>query len=318
MAQSFFRKLIDGLEKTIFGPDTDDEEKPKRRAKRSSKKTPTVRLSSTNPIADRIMEFEPIKMVPRTTFVELARRWNLSSPFVRTERDHATAFLYGVISDRMIKAEKAWQLPFELSKRLKQLDVAKIAALSPDDLEKKLRAPTSLHRFNAAMARAFIECAQHVVKFHDGSVVNMLRDGVDAGELLVELESLRGISHKLSAMTLQILVSQLGITVENLAAVNVAVDRHVARVFLRSGLVSGEPGRKVYRAAELKPSVIAAARKASPTFPAALDLGAFWIGKRFCVHSQPLCDECPLTSVCPQKRRDWAVGVTVGGKVKSE
>jgi hypothetical protein len=33
------------------------------------------------------------------------------------------AFLFGVISDRMIKADKAWEIPFEVSRRLKHLSV---------------------------------------------------------------------------------------------------------------------------------------------------------------------------------------------------
>lgn len=320
MAQSFFRKMIAGIEKTIFGPDTEVEKRRRKPPEKKPGKPAPSRLSSPNPIADRIMEYEPInlKKVPRSTFAALAKRWDLSSPYIKTERDYATAFLFGVISDRMIKADRAWRVPFELAGRLKHLDAARIAAMSADELEAVLRKPTNLHRFNAAMAQAFIECSKHLVDEHDGSALNMLRDGVQASELLVELESIRGISHKLSAMTLQILVTQLGIAVENIPSVDVAVDRHVARVFLRTGLVAGEPGRTVYRAAELKPSVLAAARKASPAFPAALDLGAFWIGKRFCVHAKPKCGECPLSEVCPKKRKNWAVGVTKGDKVASE
>ncbi len=313
--------MLDSLAKVLGSNDTRGKRSRIAPAKPSQKKAPAVtRVTSTNLIADAILASRPINLtrIRRTSHAQLAASWQLSSPFIKTEVAHSNAFLFGVISDRMMKAQKAWQVPFELSKRLGHLDVGKIALLGETELEGFLRKPTNLHRFNAAMAKAFIAASKYVVANHKGAALNMWPAGRSAPALIEELEALPGISHKLSAMTLQILITQMGIDIKDMKSVNIAVDRHVARVFLRTGLVEGEPNRIVYRAGGLKKAVIEAAKKASPTFPAALDFATFDIGQTYCTHTAPRCTECPIRKVCPQKRKDWAIGVQKGEKFSAE
>jgi len=292
------------------------------RAKRGAHvKGAPARLTSPNAIADTILAFDPISLsrpARPMTHAEYATSQGLASPRVRTEAEHANAFLFGVIADRMIKAEKAWKLSYELSRRFGHLDVAKLARMFVADLREKLEKPTKLHRFNEAIAKGIIAASQRIVTAWNGSATNMWARGVSAPELLAELESLPGISHKLSSMTLQILITRLGVEVRDVDAVNIAVDRHVARVFLRTGLVTGDKGRTVFRAGELKPLVIAAARHASPVFPGALDFGAFWSGKNWCTHTAPRCGECPIRSACPRKRTAWSIGTMRDGKLVAE
>jgi len=299
----------------------------KKRSRRSNPDTPTnsplppARLTSKHPVADAILAYDPVSLgrpdVP-ATHIQYAASQGLAAPNVRTEGEHANAFLFGVISDRMIKAEKAWALPYELSKRIGHLEVRKIAKMEVVDVTSHLENPTKLHRFNKATATAFITASRHLVDKQGGVASNMWKPGTSAVALLQELEALPGISHKLSSMTLQILITRMGVDIRGVASVNIAVDRHVARVFLRTGLVDGCGSRKVYRSAELKPGVIEAARAASPRFPGALDFGAFWIGKNWCTHQAPRCSECPITSACPKKRRGWAVGTEKNGKLAAE
>jgi uncharacterized HhH-GPD family protein len=290
--------------------------------KKRTRKTSTSRLRSKNPIVDAILEHEPFQLVKAPAPIshrELAKRWRLdtASKFVRSDAEHSNALLFGVIADRMIPAERAWRVPYQLADRLGHFDVKRIAKMKPADLRAVFETPTSLHRFNAAMAEAYIESAQHLVANHRGAAMNMWPPNVDAPTLLAELESLKGISHKLSAMTLQIIVRDLGVPVANISKVDIAVDRHVARVFLRTGLVGKAP-KKVYRVGEIREDVIAVARKSLPQFPGAIDLGAFLIGKASCTHTDPNCPHCPLNQVCPQDRRSWAIGVAASGRVKAE
>lgn len=278
------------------------------------------RLRSTDPVVDAILAYQPFELVAqpkRRSHSALSRDWGLESRRLRAEDDHANAFLYGVIADRMVKAEKAWRVPFALADRLGHLDMHRIAKMKTAELRAVLESPTKLHRFNEAMAKAYIGLAQHLVANHRGVASNMWPDGVDARALLTELESLQGISHKLSAMTLQILVRNIGVRVRGMPEVDIAVDRHVARVFLRTGLV-GRGTQKVYRVGEVRDEVIAVARRSLPQFPGAIDLGAFFIGKAYCTHADPNCAKCPLHQVCPRDRKSWAIGVASGARVKAE
>jgi uncharacterized HhH-GPD family protein len=218
-------------------------------AESTSSKRSTARLRASNKIADAILASEPFSLdrpPSRISHTAYAKRVLHRSRFITDEKGHANAFLFGVISDRMIKAEQAWALPYHLADRLGHLDVERIRKMRPAELEKVLTGPPALHRFNRAMAEAFIEASERLVTKWKGSAANIWPDGSAASDVLAELESYKGISNKLSAMTLQILITQLGVRIEGLSDVNIAVDRHVARVFLRTGLVKVPPGRRVF------------------------------------------------------------------------
>lgn len=86
-------------------------------------------------------------------------------------------------------------------------------------------------------------------------------------------------------MTIRILVEHHGRTFVDWQKADVAVDRHVARVFLRTGLV-GNSAKKVCSVSELHDDVVMAARRAYPRYPAALDYPAFETGRSYC-HAEP-------------------------------
>jgi adenine-specific DNA glycosylase len=93
--------------------------------------------------------------------------------------------------------------------------------------------------------------------------------------------------------------------------IDIAVDRNVARVFLRTGLIPAERGKKNYPVREIKNTIIQKARDLYPKFPGALDEPVYEIGKYWCKKEEAYCDyegePCPLTKVCTKRKRDYQV-----------
>jgi len=116
------------------------------------------------------------------------------------------------------------------------------------------------------------------------------------------LEEFEGISQKISNMMGRLLGTYFGVSLTQWDEIDVAVDRHVARVFLRTGLVQRSRDAKV---AEVRDEIIHRARELRPSFPGGLDDPAFDIGKNWCTAEEAYCDwaddPCPLSKHCRKK-----------------
>ena len=64
------------------------------------------------------------------------------------------ALLIGMVLDQQVKMEKAFAGPYELKRRLGDLDARKIAAMDPHELDRVFRERPALHRFPGNMARS--------------------------------------------------------------------------------------------------------------------------------------------------------------------
>lgn len=224
------------------------------------------------------------------------------------------AFLFGLILDRMVEANQAWLAVCRLKERLGHLDVARIADMKVNDLAAVLgrwRGEKSLHRFPPTMAKNLIFASRRLEKQYHGDASRIWSADPGAKAVRERLREFDGISVKLANMGVRLLVTNYGVKLSDWEDVDIAVDRHVARVFLRTGLLAGTPGRMVYRAAEVREEVTAAARRLSPEFPAALDDPGFFVGKEWCTAERAWCTDgnqpCPLARVCPRDRRTWSI-----------
>lgn len=114
---------------------------------------------------------------------------------------------------------------------------------------------------------------------------------------MARLEEFEGISQKIGNMMVRLLGTSFGVHLTEWNKIDIAVDRHVERVFRRTGLI-GDAGRLTKRL------VIQKARELCPDFPGKLDDPAFNIGEKWCNEKRPLCDDfregrtCPLNKVC--------------------
>jgi len=240
------------------------------------------------------------------------RDWGLVQPDVGRLLEHdANAFLFGNMLTRAEKAEKAWEGPFLLKQRLGHLAPQKIARMTPSGLARfvgRYRGQPALHRFVADTAKYLVLACRRLVSQYSGDASNIWANDPGAVEVLRRLREFDGIQQKIANMATRLLIQYYGVRISNWHEVDIAVDRHVGRVFLRTGLVSGS--RKT-RISEIRSAVIEEARRLHPKYPAALDEPAFWIGKEWCTADKADCwheeGDCPLADVCTKRKRSWQV-----------
>lgn len=227
-----------------------------------------------------------------------------------TDAEQATGWLFGVFFDHMIRTDRAWEAPYLLAERLAHLDVGRIAAMPPARLHDAIRGGSdrkALHRLHPRLARNLHAACGQVSSTYGGDVENIWPDGISVRELQGRLARFPGLGPKLRSMAIRLLVDRFGRRFTGWSDADVAVDRHVARVFLRTGLVAPPPGARSVTVAQIHDVVVAAARRVSPSYPAALDFPAFDVGRRWCKASTPDCGSCPLRTACPRGGRSLRV-----------
>jgi uncharacterized HhH-GPD family protein len=264
--------------------------------------------------ATALLEFSGSPRVPRASARRCLAWAGFPAEHARFLESNANAMMVGLLFDRMIDANEAWMAPLRLARRLGHLDMSAIARMPVQALENAIRGgpgEKALHRFPGQQARSVKACAEKLIALYAGRAENIWAGVPDALVVRSRLLEFRGVSQKLANMMTRVLCTSYAVPLIRWSRIDVAVDRHVARVFLRTGMVAGEPGRKCYAVPELREAVIAAARRLHPDFPGALDEPAFWIGKDWCNASNAFCRDgatpCPLLAACPRRRVSWEV-----------
>lgn len=204
-------------------------------------------------------------------------------------RTRPEAFLLGVLFTQGVPAERAWAGPYQLSRRLGHLDLARLACDESAVAEAFARQP-ALHRFVKTVPRWVSSAARRVLECYDGHAERIWAPGSHVLDVTARLLEFDGIGPKKAAMAVELLVRQLGVPLEGIECGTVAYDVHVRRVFLRSGLIDRDTPEEVRRAAA----------EACPAEPGSLDLGTWLIGRETCRPREPRCDECRLSEVCPR------------------
>ena len=90
-------------------------------------------------------------------------------------------------------------------------------------------------------------------------------------------------------MAVNILLRQFKVVINDKQWIDVSPDRHVIRVFKRTGIIRQEASKE---------EIIWKARELNPNYPGVFDLATFKIGKEFCKQTNPNCVDCPLTNEC--------------------
>jgi uncharacterized HhH-GPD family protein len=134
-------------------------------------------------------------------------------PIVWTENEEANrlldtdplALLIGMVLDQQVKMEKAFSGPYELKKRLGDLDAKKIARMDPNRLDRVFRERPALHRFPGTMSRRVQAMTQAVVKDYGGDAAAVWREAKDGDDLAARISKLPGFGE----MKTKILVSVL-------------------------------------------------------------------------------------------------------------
>ncbi|MFQ6052583.1 MAG: endonuclease III domain-containing protein [Candidatus Hydrothermarchaeota archaeon] len=187
------------------------------------------------------------------------------------------------VTDKQVKASLK-----NLKSEIKPFNPYKISQMTPAQLRKILLKKPG-HRRYKSLSENIILAAKKILKEYNGDCRKIWEGNRDINEVIKRLREFRGIGQKISNDFTDILLRNHGIELEGLEKLDVPADRHVVRVFFRTGLVEKEDSRLVVKRA----------RELNPKCPADLDI-TYDIGKKFCHERKPDCKECPLYEECPK------------------
>jgi uncharacterized HhH-GPD family protein len=267
-------------------------------------------------IAEALLQYQPPPAIGRTSPGKDFEGWEISAESKELYRRSPDAFLMAAILSKQIRGPQAYEIPNRLMQRMGHLDVRRIAKMSREELAGYMgpgKHGKALHRFYNTMSDQLIfDCGLIVAKY-GGCASGIWKDEQDAGSVIVRLQELKGVSQKISNMFVRILVTDYGVSLEGWDRIDIAVDRHVARVFLRTGLVNAKKGQDRYHVSEIAEEAVARARELYPQYPAALDMPAFNVGYFWCTEKEAKCSgsdvmgPCPLSKVCSKQKRYYKI-----------
>jgi uncharacterized HhH-GPD family protein len=122
------------------------------------------------------------------------------------------AALIGMLLDQQVTMEAAFLAPWRLGERLGgSLDVERIAAMDPADLEAVFKAKPALHRFPGSMAKRTHELCAHIVEHYDGRADMVWTSAPNGDELFARLRALPGFGEAKARIFVGVLGKRLGV-----------------------------------------------------------------------------------------------------------
>jgi|SRR5579864_1986842 len=121
------------------------------------------------------------------------------------------ALLVGMVLDQQVKMEKAFAGPYELKKRLGDLDARKIAAMDPEALDRVFRERPALHRFPGSMARRVQAMCAAIVTDYGGDAEAVWRDASTGDELAARIKKLPGFGDMKAKILISVLAKKFDV-----------------------------------------------------------------------------------------------------------
>lgn len=226
-------------------------------------------------------------------------RWKSKATKMRPHA--ANAFLLGVMFDRNVPWERAWDAadwmcssigdpgdPRAVWRALKSMDARRLRGF--------LRygyGGYAFHRHYKTFARLLPQAASHILTEYDGDPRRIWNNQRNVALVRDRLDAIPTIGSGLARMAVLILARAHGRLGGKMARrqLDPKPDVHVQRVFQRSGLTKRSSSAQ---------AVVDAARALAPDFPGSLDAPAWEVGRNWCRPSRPRCAECAIDGVCPK------------------
>ena len=205
-------------------------------------------------------------------------------------RDDALAFLFAVIADYQVPAERAWALPYLLKQRLGHLDPERMLN-EPEKVSEAIARSPALHRYVNKVPSFIVDACSIVLTQYGGDASQIWGGDATAFEVQRRLKAFPGISQKKAAMAVEILERDFDVPIKEMSGSDVAYDVHIRRVFLRSGLAEMDDVNHM----------VLVARETWPERPGLLDLPSWVIGRTWCRPKNPDCMECAIVGECAQR-----------------
>jgi len=128
--------------------------------------------------------------------------------------DEPLALLIGMLLDQQMPMERAFLGPHRLHERLGHLDVAKIAAMPPEEFEELFSETPAVHRFPSSMAARVGDLCRTLVEEYGGDAAAVWEDVEDARELKKRLAALPGYGPQKVKVFTALLAKRCGVTPE--------------------------------------------------------------------------------------------------------
>jgi len=203
---------------------------------------------------------------------------------------YSHAFVLACVMDRQMKAELAWLIPHRLEQKLEGFAFPKLAQLSLSDWGQLMRYPEPLHRFPDLMAENLFHAVRRLELAYGGDASRIWEGRPASATVVYRFLEFQGVGPKIATMAANILARDFKIPLSDHYSIDVSVDRHVRRVFIKLGLVPDDATDE---------KIIYRARSLSPEYPGLLDLPSWEIGRNWCHPHDPDCAACYMRRVCP-------------------
>jgi len=205
-------------------------------------------------------------------------------------KEYPHAFVLACVMDRQMKAEKAWMIPYEISKEIGCFKFAKLLKLDFHRIKKIFRR-RNLHRFNDMMAENFYLAIQKIHNDYNDNAANLWRNKPRSATIVKRFLEFKGVGIKIATMAANILAREFKIPMKDYIYIDISPDVHVKRVFKRIGFISKNASND---------ELIYCARELNPKYPGIFDLSAWQIGRNWCHPKNPNCESCYLDEYCPK------------------
>src|SRR5687767_10086385 len=121
--------------------------------------------------------------------------------------------------DRQIRAERAWQVPYLLSQKLKGFDFPSLKRLSLTRIVRLMTVPEPLHRFPATMSRNLHAAIQRVASEYGGDARRIWRDSPGSAAVVYRFLCFEGVGPKIATMATNILARDFKIPFSDYSAI---------------------------------------------------------------------------------------------------
>ncbi|MGO8749508.1 MAG: hypothetical protein ACLQNE_26415 [Thermoguttaceae bacterium] len=212
---------------------------------------------------------------------------------------HPHAFVLGCVMDRRVIAERAWNIPYQISQRAEAAGLFSgftmndLCRLSLEDVNRLMSQPTILHPLGSDMSGYFHSAVQRINNQYSGDAARIWKGNTSSAEVVYRFLEFNGVGPKIASMAANILAREFKIPFADYFSIDISADTHICRVFGRLGLCSTDatPVQVIYKA-----------RALHPTFPGMMDLPCWEIGKAWCKPNHPECDGCYMRDLCRTAR----------------
>lgn len=207
--------------------------------------------------------------------------------FLNDLKNNPHAFVMGCIMDRQYIAEKAWLIPYEISKKINGFSIEQLSSLSEQEVINLMTKPEPLHRYSQKMAKIFYAAVKRIDKYYKGDASKIWTGKPSSADVVFRFLEFKGVGPKIGSMAANMLARDFKIPFSDYININISPDRHVKRVFYRLGLCDEDDNQVIYKA-----------RALNPIYPGVLDFPCFEIGREWCKKSSPKCSDCYMNDLC--------------------